>query len=250
MRRYTHLALQRADALHTDCYRDQRLAQKWGFEAEKPAVVLPGGGGVQGDIFYPALVDDRDADISAHPEDRPVIINPRGFRAYVRNDTFFKAIPLILAHKPLARFVCPAMAEEAQAQRWLKDLGICGAVDLLPHQTREQMADLFRGSQVVVSVTTHDGTPNTLLEGLACGCFPVVGDIESLREWITPEVNGLLVDPSDYKALARAVVDALEQTEMRAKARGHNLALVAARAEYGKVMVQAEAFYNQLTGSH
>ena len=41
------------------------------------------------------------------------------------------------------------------------------------------MAALFRQAQVMLSITTHDGTPNTLLEGLASGCFPIAGDIES-----------------------------------------------------------------------
>jgi glycosyltransferase involved in cell wall biosynthesis len=40
---------------------------------------------------------------------------------------------------------------------------------------------------------------------MACGCYPVVGDIESLREWITPGVNGSLIDPGDVKALRMAV---------------------------------------------
>jgi len=44
MRRYTRQALQGAQALHTDCQRDLRLARAWGFSAEKPAVVLPGAG--------------------------------------------------------------------------------------------------------------------------------------------------------------------------------------------------------------
>ena len=32
----------------------------------------------------------------------------------------------------------------------------------------------------------HDGTPNTLLEGMACGCLPVAGDLDSIREWLKP----------------------------------------------------------------
>ncbi len=53
MRHYTRLALQAASALHADCQRDVRLAQKWGFDPAKPAIVLPGAGGVQPELFYP-----------------------------------------------------------------------------------------------------------------------------------------------------------------------------------------------------
>jgi glycosyltransferase involved in cell wall biosynthesis len=167
-------------------------------------------------------------------------------RAYVRNDTFFRAIPLVLARRPEARFVCPAMAGEAQATRWANESGIASAVELLPRQTRLQMADLFRQAQVAVSITEHDGTPNTLLEAMACGCYPVVGDIESLREWITSGVNGSLVAPDDAPALAAAILEALESPTLRESAAGQNIQLVRERAEYHQVMAQAEAFYRQL----
>ena len=98
------------------------------------------------------------------------------------------------------------MQGEPQATGWVQELGITDQVTLLPKQTRAQMADLFRQSRVVVSPTTHDGTPNTLLEAMACGCLPVVGDLESLREWITPGVNGLLVDLSHPQELAEAIL--------------------------------------------
>jgi glycosyltransferase involved in cell wall biosynthesis len=174
------------------------------------------------------------------------VINPRGVRTYVRNDTFFKSIPLVLNQFPAARFICTTMAGEPQALRLSRELGIEGAVDLLPRQTRTEMATLFQRSQVVVSPSTHDGTPNTLLEALACGCYPVVGDIESLREWITPGVNGALVDPGDARALAEAVCLGLADAELRQKAAAHNLALVDERAEYGMVMREAEGFYRQI----
>jgi glycosyltransferase involved in cell wall biosynthesis len=98
------------------------------------------------------------------------------------------------------------------------------------------MAELFRSSQVVVSPSTHDGTPNTLLESMACGCFPIAGDIESLREWITPGLNGLLVDLVESRALSEATLIALRSPELRAQAAQHNWQLVLERAEYRKVM--------------
>jgi glycosyltransferase involved in cell wall biosynthesis len=138
------------------------------------------------------------------------------------------------------------MLREKQAQKWIAELQISSGVDLLPPQSRQQMADLFRQAKITVSITTHDGTPNTLLEALACGCFPIVGDIESLREWITPGVNGLLVDPGDPNALARAILTAISHPELLQRAREQNLQLVNERAEYGKVMRAAEEFYSSV----
>ncbi len=99
--------------------------------------------------------------------------------------------------------------------RWVRELDLDEHVSLLPLQTRAQMAGHFQQALVAVSPSTHDGTPNTLLEGMACACFPIAGDIESLREWIVPGVNGLLVDPGDPAALADGILLALDQRELR-----------------------------------
>ncbi len=235
-----------ANALHTDCQRDQRMAVEFGFDAAKPKIVLPGGGGVQMDIFHPPARLETSGNTRLTNATPLTVINPRGFRSYVRNDTFFKAIPLVLEKQPQVRFVCPAMAGEAQAEKWVAELKISHAVDLLPPQSRSQMADLFRRAEVMVSITTHDGTPNTLLEAMACGCFPIAGDIESLREWITPGENGLLVDPADPRALASAILQAVADQQLRQRAGYKNLALIRERAEHGQVMQQASEFYDRL----
>jgi glycosyltransferase involved in cell wall biosynthesis len=99
---------------------------------------------------------------------------------------------------------------------------------------------------VVVSPSTHDGTPNTLLEAMACGCTPVAGDLESIREWITPGLNGLLVDPGDPLGLADAICEALGNARLRARAREHNQIMIRERAEYQGVMHKAESFYEKL----
>ena len=236
-RRYTRLALQESMGLHVDCARDLRLARQWGFSKARPSVILPTSGGIQTDLFYPAQL-----------EREPWVINPRGFRAYVNNDAFFRSIPLILSRHPQALFLLPAMDSEPRARSWIANLKIENSTVLLPRQSRSQMAGLFRSSQVVVSPTTHDGTPNTLLEAMACGSFPVVGDLESLREWLLPGVNGFLVDPGDPQAIAEAVSHALENEDLRRSSTEYNFLLVSERAEYSRVMAQAVRFYGDIAG--
>ena len=58
MDRYTRQTLQICDGLHTDCMRDLNLAIEYGFPSNKPKIVLPGGGGVKLDIFYPAEIEN------------------------------------------------------------------------------------------------------------------------------------------------------------------------------------------------
>ncbi len=236
MSHYTRWTMQVADALHADCERDVRLAREWGLSVEKPSLVAPGNGGIRSDVFYPA---DK-------PVEEPIIINPRGFRSYVRNDSFFKAIPLVLAKHPNAKFICALMKGEAQAEQWLRELNVGHAVELLAPLPHFEMANVFRRAQIVVSPSVHDGTPNTLLEGIACGCFPVAGDLESIREWIMPNENGLLFDSTNPQSIADAIIAAIENKNLRSKAAGLNQAIISARAEYQSNMLRAEEFYGKV----
>jgi glycosyltransferase involved in cell wall biosynthesis len=236
MKHYTEWTMQVTDALHADCHRDIRLAHEWRFKKEKPSLVAPGNGGIRTDVFYPPekLIDE------------PVIINPRGFRPYVRNDIFFQAIPLVLKHHPDAKFIFALMAGEQQVDQWVGELGVRGSVELLPPLSHTQMADVFRRAQIVASPSIHDGTPNSLLEGIACGCFPVAGDLESIREWIAPNQNGLLFDSNEAQSIANAICAAIENKNLREKAAGLNKEIISTRAEYKMNMKRAEEFYKTL----
>jgi glycosyltransferase involved in cell wall biosynthesis len=236
MSHYTGWTMQVADALHTDCQRDVRLAREWGFEQQKPTLVAPGNGGVRTNVFYPPM----------KPVEEPTIINPRGFRPYVRNSVFFQSIPLVLEKCPNAKFIFTLMAGEPQASQWIQELHIGHAVELLSLLPHAQMAEVFRRAQIVASPSIHDGTPNSLLEGIACGCFPIAGDLESIREWITPQENGLLFDSNDPHSIANVILTAIENKNLRDKAAGLNKKMIAARAEYESNMARVENFYKEM----
>jgi len=180
------------------------------------------------------------------PEDVPLIINPRGFRTCVHNEAFFKSIPLGLRRIPNAFFVAIGMHGNPLAERWLRRIKIAESVRLLPTVNREQLASRFAAAQVSVSPSSHDGTPNTLLEAMAAGCVPVAGDIESVREWIVEDENGLLCKPDDPVALAACIARALEEFDLRTRAKHINRRLVSERPGYEKVMENAERFYEQV----
>jgi len=252
MKYHTRQALRRADALHADCERDIRLAADWGFQPDRPTVVLPGGGGVVRDLFKPALPEmetlrpEVRKQLEDLPEGSPIVVNPRGFRAYVRNDTFFRSIPGVVERVPGAIFLCPAMAGNEEASRWIAQLKIEKNVRLLPKLSQGEMATVYRLSKVMVSPSEHDGTPNTFLEAIACGCLPVVGDLESLREWIADGENGLLIDPDDVEALAQATSRALMDDGFREQAGKVNQDLIDERADRDQVAISTERFYKDV----
>jgi len=251
MRGLTRRSLSRSNALHTDNRRDAHLAKDWGFASDQPELILPGNGGVRREIFYagapgqsehPTLTQVLE---SLSPE-ASVVVNPRGFRAYVRNDTFFKAIPEVLKRVPTAEFLCPDMDGQRTAEEWINRLQIKDSVHLLPKLAPSDLAVVFRRAQVSVSPSEHDGTPNTLLEAMACGAYPVAGDLQSIREWIEDGKNGTLVDPASGDQLAQGIVKALEDDELRQQAAADNNRIVKNRADYEQGMLRVREFYAEL----
>ena len=248
MKRQTRRTLARADGLLADASRDVRLARQWGLRADAPTAVLPGNGGLDMEEINRTLSLSLPHDYVL-PEGRPMVVNPRGFRpGSVHQDVFFASLPRIIEEFPQAYFVCTAMQGQPQALKWVQQYQLQKHVLLLPYLGQQQLWQLFSRAQVYVSLSSHDGTPNTFLEALACGCFPVVGDIESLREWLEPERTGLLVDPQDPQAAAQAVLRALRHPELRERARQGNIRVLKERAEVQGVRREARIFYNQFSG--
>lgn len=242
----TKQTMSRADALLADCQRDLNLSETWGFDMKKCREMLPGGGGIQTDIFHIGDPSEPLRERLSIPKGTEVVVNPRGFRQYVRNDTFFQSIPLVLKEIPNVVFIGVDMEGNHMANAWVTKLGIAHAVRLMPFLCREEMADLVRLADVTASPSEHDGTPNSLLEGMACGTFPVAGDIEPIREWIRHGENGLLCDPGDPESLSRAIVKSLRDKRMRQRASNLNARLVLEHAEHRMVMARAERFYNKV----
>jgi glycosyltransferase involved in cell wall biosynthesis len=248
MRTLTMQTLRRANGLVADAQRDIRLGQLWGFQKERPTAVLPGAGGVDLVEMHRVLDDcpaPPDLDI---PPGAVIVINPRGFRpGSVRNDVFFQAIPMVVQRNPDVIFLCAGMAGQPEAVNWIEQLQVEKYVRLMPYMPQIELWQLFSIAQISASISAHDGTPNSLLEAMAMGCFPIVGDIESLREWITPGVNGLLVDPSSPQATADALLLAAENPDLRASAAEMNLERLR-RADINLVRTQMEVFYQRLAG--
>lgn len=247
MRHMTRKAVTRANGFMADCFRDIRLAGEWGYTKSNPTWFAPGNGGLQ-------LAEMEIDPPSIHPDqvrnrDPWRVINPRGIRpAYVMNDSFFQAIPLIYAKESRVTFWATSMRGQVDAEKWVKRFSLDDRVSLLDQEPQEILWERFRQSSVLVSPATHDGTPNSVLEGMAFGCLPVVGRIESLEEWIEHGKNGLLIDPKDPHSIAEGILEGLRNKELQERAARYNLEIIRERADAKKIRSEISAFYQNVLG--
>jgi glycosyltransferase involved in cell wall biosynthesis len=85
---------------------------------------------------------------------------------------------------------------------------------LFPGQvSQDDLPRYYRMADLYLSASHSDGTSISLLEAMACGRPALVSDIPGNREWVQPGVNGWLFPDGDEKALAQAIVRAVDQRQ-------------------------------------
>jgi glycosyltransferase involved in cell wall biosynthesis len=82
----------------------------------------------------------------------------------------------------------------------------------IPHQ---EMPAYYNLADVMVAVPLSDGMPQSLYEAMACGTFPVLGDLPQYQEIIQDGKNGRLVRIGDISGLSAAMSWASAHSELR-----------------------------------
>jgi len=110
-------------------------------------------------------------------------------------------------------------------------------IDILPY---------LQGSDLFVLPSAAEGLPVSLLEAMACGLPCVATNVGGVPEVIQDEENGLLVQPDDIEALAKAIIELLGNPNERKKMGLNNRARVENRFSLDLVIENLENLYSRL----
>jgi glycosyltransferase involved in cell wall biosynthesis len=244
----TRLTLTRADGYIPDCQRDSRLALRFGWDPAKPTLVNLGSS-VDLDFFHPDPGDTFYRKQQSIPTHAHVILSYRGFGLFYNPLTIVRAVPAVLQSFPEAVFILvgdlnsiPGRAVCDEVAR----LDLENSVRLVNRVPDADIPRLLHIADVMISVSSVDGTPITLLEAMACGVPPVVSDLDSIREWVTDGENGFLVNPQDPATVSQAVLSLLANPSRREAIRKHNLRVVRERGDYRRNMRAVERWVQDL----
>ncbi len=89
-------------------------------------------------------------------------------------------------------------------------LGLDGAVMFAGSQKQSEIPLWLSAADVFALPSLLDGSPNILLEAMACGLPIVATTVGGIPEMITDGHDGLLIAPGSSEALARKLTDLLE----------------------------------------
>lgn len=178
-----------------------------------------------------------------------IVLSTRLLGKVYNLDILIRAIPLVLQAIPNVKFVFIYRGTPEQEKN-LRDLinkvGVTNAVILVGPVENFRIAGYYQLADIFVSITSSEGMPGSLTEAMACGAVPVVSDLPVFRDWIAPEINGLIVPVRHIQATADAIIRLLKDPEKRRLMIQRNRELVVERFDHRIWMKQMESMYYQL----
>lgn len=245
-RHLASLVLRRADYVTCVAEPLAKAARALGVDEQRVEVVH---WGVDTEVFHPGRTSTPA--ISMTEATAPLVLSIRAVRPIYNPLVIAKAIPAVLARRPDARFIIRTYSVDADLLAEFQGILAAGnathAVEYVGDLADDAaIAELYRQAAVVVSVPSSDGTPQSVLEAMACGAAPVVSDLPSLRAWLRPDVEGLFVPVGDSVALAEAILRLLDDAALRSSVQAAAVRLVQERADSRLWMQRYEQIYQQL----
>jgi len=206
--------------------------------------------GVDLNIFRPGInTDDLRNNLGLKSQDK-VILSARSLAEFYNIKIVLKASAMVMNKKKNVKLIlCWHSGERCQIdelKHLAEHLGVKDNVIFYGQAPYEEMPKLYNMADVLVSLSSRDSCPMSMLEAMACGTPVVMGDLPQIREWIRDGESGYIVPCLDDIAAAEAMIKVFSNKEKTDSFIKNNLAQVWERADFDKNMMNIEALYWEL----
>jgi glycosyltransferase involved in cell wall biosynthesis len=230
----------------SDCWRDVEIALAKGFKGEVLGV-FPVAGGYH-------ISEMRSYHDGLPPSQRRCIAL-KGYQNFAGKAlTALKAMHLIapvikgyqiIIHSAIDTWASDGLSE-VKAYADMLSANDRLKIEFMPYSPIEKMWRLFGQSRISIGINASDGTPNTMLESIVMGAFPIQSDTSAASEWIENGVNGFIVPHDDPKAIAEAIERAIVDDALVDRAAEINLKIARERLDASVIVPQVQALYTRV----
>ena len=198
--------LPRLNYMFADCYRDFHIAKKFGFKGEFLGK-FPGGGGYDFEQFNKFML----------PFARRNCILIKGYQG-----KHGKCIQVLEAIQNLRDFlkefqIC-VFGIDSDVKKYLKssDMNALENLQIYERISHTEVIKLMGSAIIYIGNSSSDGTPNTLLEAIIMGAFPIQSNPGgATAELIQDGKNGYLIeDPENSEQIGFLIQKALKNREL------------------------------------
>jgi glycosyltransferase involved in cell wall biosynthesis len=155
-----------------------------------------------------------------------------------------RALPL-MRHRPVVDVVGAGRVDDANLRQLATELGVPDRLRWLPILTQAELAPLYQRAAIHVIPAIDEGLGLTAVESLMCETPVVAFDSGGVPDVVIPGQTGVLVPPSDYRALAAALDELLDNPAERARLGAQGRTHVLARFGSAAVARHYASLYRQ-----
>ncbi|MBL9181462.1 MAG: glycosyltransferase family 4 protein [Verrucomicrobiaceae bacterium] len=207
--------------------------------ANEDITTLPTG--IDVSVFHP---EGAKAALPVRPG-TPVVGMVSVLRSWKGHRTFFDAIRLLRDEGRQIQFVVVGGGgNTANFERMANQHGVGAAVAFTGH--REDVPDVLRALDVLcIPSLRHEGVPQIGLQALACGTAVVGSDCGGIPEIIREGETGRIFPIGDAAALARRIVETIEQKAETDRMRTAGRAMVEKHHSFEVMLDRLETIYRR-----
>ncbi len=191
-------------------------------------------------------VDAADFIYEPEPHDPPVVAYVGNLNRRVkRPDLFVEAAGMVARSHPEARWIVlgdgslrPGLEERAG------ELGIAGSMEFLGRHNH--VGEFLAKADIGINCSESEGFANAVLEYMLTGVVAVATAVGGSQEMIRHREDGLLVPSNDAAALAAAVNELLDDSELAARCRVQARQRALAEYSWTQSVSRHESLYRRL----
>lgn len=232
--------LENCDYLICEGQRDVYLAHEFGLRGEMLLVSQATGG-----FDIPRCVSLRDQGLTSHRCN----IMLKGYqswagRALVGLRALERCAELLTGYTVIIYSATPDVA--LAAELFTAKTGVL--TEVIPQIAHDEMLRLQGKARLSISLSISDGVPNSLMEAMAMGSFPIQSWTACTDEWIEDGRTGLLVPPEDPDIVEQAIRRALTDDDLVDIAAAENWRTIEDRLDYTNLKQKAIELYVSVAG--
>ena len=111
---------------------------------------------------------------------------------------------------------------------------------------RQKVLQFMVQARVMLSPSLAEGTPNTMLEAMAAGAFPILSPLDTITHWVENERNVLFARNLYPEEIAQALCRAMTDDTLVDRAAERNLELVREIGDRSKIRPRVVEFYEKV----
>lgn len=213
-------ALRKADIVTTiPEFMKDYITKLFGINRDK-VIRIPWG--IDLNIFFKGYINETELmkDSLKISRDSPIILSNRAMTPLYNIKNIISAVPEVLKVSKNAVFIFMKGSGNSlyfnEIQSLAENLGITDNVRFIQELiSPEKMAVYLNMADMIVSIPKTDQFASSIMEGMACGVIPIVGNLKVYEQYLTNNKNAFFTNPENPIEIAQKIIYCIKYPEIK-----------------------------------